>query len=89
MSKSLDSWRGSGRGLAFYDDGVFRHQCRYCSQGSEFRSDKHSNGCHGNWNFNESVACRILYDEALDVAFMEECLYLIHQIPTKYLNFFH
>ena len=52
------------------------------------RSQDRADSGYGHRNFDECVAVLVLYDDALDVALVDQFADLIHQVAAQDMNFF-
>src|ERR1017187_3061703 len=94
----MEKPRGSGHRLstgwglrlgADNHDGELRNQSGDGADGGEEGSQNGADGSDGDGNLDEGVAVLVLYDDALDVALVDQGADLIDKVAAQDLNFFH
>jgi hypothetical protein len=70
-------------------NGELRHQGRNCPDGCEERSQDRTDGGDRHGNLDKRVAVLVLYDDALDVAFVDQFANFIDEVAANNMNFFN
>jgi hypothetical protein len=70
-------------------DGELCNQRGNCPDGGEQRGQDGADRSNGHGNFDERVAVLVLYNDALNVALVDQFADFIDEVPAQDMNFFN